>query len=62
MVGYFDYKHACLVEKKVPIVFIFPVDGGMVSLGIERPQKLSMSVPTADLLFILFKFSCFAHV
>ena len=30
MVGYFDCKHSCLVEKNVAIAFILPVDGRMV--------------------------------
>ena len=24
MVSHFDYKHRCLIEKKVPIAFILP--------------------------------------
>ena len=44
MIGHFDCKHRCLVEKNVPTVFIFPSrwQDGAESLGIETPQKLSM--------------------
>ena len=38
IVGHFDYKHRCLVEKNVPIVLIFPSRSrdGAESLGIEH--------------------------
>ena len=37
MVGHFDYKHRCLVEKNVPIVLILPSrwQDGAGSLGME---------------------------
>ena len=37
MVGHFDYKHRCLVEKNVPIVFILPSrwQDGAESLGMD---------------------------
>ena len=42
MVGHFDYKHRCLVEKNVPIAFILPSrwQYGAESLGIERTSCL----------------------
>ena len=37
MVGHFDYKHRCLVEKNVPIALILPSrwQDGAESLGME---------------------------
>ena len=42
MVSQFDYKHKCLVEKIVPIAFIFPSrwHDGAESLEIERTTCL----------------------
>ena len=45
MVGHFDCKHSCLVEKKAPIVFILPSSwqDGAESLGIETLAVLKLS-------------------
>ena len=43
MVGHFDCKHSCLVEKNVPIAFILPSSrwqDGAKSLGIETTSYL----------------------
>ena len=39
MAGHYG-NHRCLVEKNVPIAFIFPVDGRMV-LGVAKRLRLS---------------------
>ena len=41
MVGHFDCKHSCIVEKNVPIAFILPSrwQDGAESLVIERPPQ-----------------------
>ena len=38
MVGHFDYKHRCLVEKNVPMELILPIRwwDGAESLGMEH--------------------------
>ena len=42
------HKQRCLIEKNVPIEFILPSrwQDGAEGLRIERPQKLSMSIPS----------------
>ena len=42
MVGHFDYKHRCLIEKNVPIVLILSSrwQDGAESLGMERTSCL----------------------
>ena len=47
MVGHFDYKHRCLIEKNVSVMLILPSRwrDGAESLGMERTSCLCFYLP-----------------
>ena len=58
MVGHFDCKHRCHVEKNAPIRFILPNrwQNGAESLGIETTSCLCLYLASTPLLTKVFKF------
>ena len=56
MVGHFDYKHRCLIEKNVPIVLILASrwQDGAESLGMELSMALDYESKRLALHVLLF--------